>query len=528
MSGFPQTMTDPDRVRPKVEVCSSTTEHTTLACDLAGHYIANDLPIESGDRINQFVVERKLAEGGMGVVWLARDTSLDRPVAIKVLLPRVLAADGMQRARARLLQEAKAIARVDHPNIVTVFEVGTIGPNVYVAMEYMAGGTLRTWLRERLRSEDEVLEVFRQVAAGLHAAHEAGLVHRDVKPENILLGRDGRAVISDFGLVAGFGLSESSAVAEPIPPQLDIDSLVLTPTRTGVLKGTPAYMAPEQFIGDSIDSRADQFAFAVTLFEALYGERPYPGKTYEELCRNLQTGTIVVTANQSAEQRAIMLRALRLRPEERFHSVRVFMNALLAARQPLGVSPRRWLAGGLVAAIAAVVAMTLLVFTTQWQRGNTTQGIRVLAAPPAGVLEHVTITLSSEPPGAAVHVRGEDTPIANTPASLRLNRQDAGRVEYVVKRNGYRDAHLSVSARHDAAHHVRLRRFASVSRGKSNAVSSLRHAKRTASPQRAKPTNKRRIDMKRRTASKPVSDVSRAPARKPKGLGLHDLVDPRL
>jgi predicted Ser/Thr protein kinase len=207
----------------------------------AHHETAPEL---AGRNIDRYQVERALGAGGMAIVYLAEDTQLHRKVALKV--PRVHAGDG----QARMLAEARAMARLAHPNVVAVYEAGTFDAHVFVAMEFVDGITLAAWMRQRERTWREVLEVLRDAGRGLAAAHAAGLVHRDFKPENVLIDRDGRVRVSDFGLAHAL---ETSSEASP--------------------GGTPSYMAPEQLDGATGDVRSDQFSFCVTLYEALYGHR---------------------------------------------------------------------------------------------------------------------------------------------------------------------------------------------------------------------------------------------------------------
>ncbi|HKD42693.1 MAG TPA: serine/threonine-protein kinase, partial [Myxococcaceae bacterium] len=233
-----------------------------------------------GTSIDRFLVIEPLGEGGMGVVYAAYDPELDRKVAIKLLHPRV---GDSADLRARLLREAQAMARLSHPNVVSVYDVGTFKDDVFVAMEFVDGRTLRAWLKEKARSWREVLGVFRQAGQGLAAAHAAGLVHRDFKPTNVLVRKDEVVKVSDFGLA----LTHSSASRDsraamdaasvgPSSPRSDSTAPTLQ-SSPGV--GTPGYTAPEQLRGEAIDARADQYAFCVALYEALLGERPFEGKT---------------------------------------------------------------------------------------------------------------------------------------------------------------------------------------------------------------------------------------------------------
>src|SRR5438094_791084 len=175
----------------------------------------------------------------MGVVYGAYDPQLDRKVALKLIKPGQGVKD---TARARLLREAKAIARLQHPNVVAVHDVGVIDEQVFLAMEFVAGGTIKSWLGEKQRSWREILAVFIAAGRGLAAAHAAGLVHRDFKPDNILVGGDGRVRVTDFGLARPAG--ERASAALPGGLTADVQGALVTLTQTGHLVGTPAYMAP--------------------------------------------------------------------------------------------------------------------------------------------------------------------------------------------------------------------------------------------------------------------------------------------
>ncbi|MBL4687520.1 MAG: serine/threonine protein kinase, partial [Nannocystaceae bacterium] len=197
---------------------------------------------EAGDLIGTFVVEELLGRGAMGVVMLARDTDLDRRVAIKLL-----AADELDpTASARLLREAQSAGSLAHPNVVAVYQVGTHKGQVYVVMEFVDGGTLHEWIREQPRSWEEIVDVYLQAGAGLAAAHRLGLVHRDFKPDNVLLDRHGVARVADFGLARHF---EHAPTSPDLERTISSDTILSEEalTATGALVGTPAYLAPELF-----------------------------------------------------------------------------------------------------------------------------------------------------------------------------------------------------------------------------------------------------------------------------------------
>ncbi len=235
------------------------------------------------DRIDRYEVVGKVGAGGMGEVFKAFDPILGRLVAIK----RVLGGGTVDGQRLR--REAQAIARLSHPNVIAVFDVGESGGELYMAMEYVQGLPLGAWLDQRRPAQRAVLEVFLQAARGLAAAHDAGLVHRDFKPSNVLVGEDGRVRVLDFGLartqrIGGLGAETGG---------LEAGSQAEDLTGAGGVVGTPRYMSREQLLGQALDGRADQFAFSVALYEALTRTRPFDrGGTLVDLAKNVFAGRV--------------------------------------------------------------------------------------------------------------------------------------------------------------------------------------------------------------------------------------------
>ncbi|MEO6774775.1 MAG: serine/threonine-protein kinase [Kofleriaceae bacterium] len=311
--------------------------------------MATDSDIRYGSKIGGFVVTGELGAGGMGVVYAAHDPELDRRVALKVLR----AAAATEEERLRMLREGQAMARVTHPNVITVYEVGVEGSLVFLAQELLDAGTLGEWLDKRPRSQAQILDKFLAAGRGLAAAHKAGLVHRDFKPDNVLLGKDGRVRVSDFGLARALGPGEddlpAATRANMARAQLELSHSPMSPlTRTGAVLGTPMFMAPEQHNGERADERSDQFAFSVALYRALFGDWPFAGKTAVALADAVIAGRRAKPprgAKVPAWLRTIVARGLATDPAERYPS----MDAMLAA---LAQPPSRKLRTLVVAALA--------------------------------------------------------------------------------------------------------------------------------------------------------------------------------
>ena len=373
-----------------------------------------------GASIGHFVVLGLVGRGGMGDVYAAYDPELDRKIAVKLLRARPSAGQSTTEGRTRLLREAQAIAKLSHPNVVVVYDVGTFGEAVFIAMEFIDGDTVRYWLNASPRDWREVLRVFVAAGRGLAAAHDAGLVHRDFKPDNVMVDHDGKVRVMDFGLArqsgaadpfpaatpeaVGAELAKSSEVPlEPVMPSLadgvprpiasgskrpnrsapvdmDVTRVVPAPnerksptqstrmldggsspspraleanlTQTGAMLGTPAYMAPEQFASKPGDARTDQFSFCVALYESLYGERPFEGKSFMALMASVAKG-VVREAPEGTKVpswvRRIILRGLLPVAAERHPSMTALLDAL--EKDP-SVAHRRWAAGGVTALMA--------------------------------------------------------------------------------------------------------------------------------------------------------------------------------
>jgi serine/threonine-protein kinase len=367
--------------------------------------------LRQGTLIGRFTVLDVVGAGGMGVVVVAHDSKLDRRVAIKMLHDDVSEGHG-----PRLEREAKAMAQLSHPNVVTVHETGVWEGRLYIAMEFVQGETLGEWLRGGKRSRKEILDVLIQAGRGLSAAHAAGLVHRDFKPENVLVGRDGRVRVSDFGLVSAVGDPAALSTGETtlVVRKRKVDSSL---TMEGAVMGTPLYMAPEQHRGQVADAKADQFSFCVTMWQALCGEAPYGADTYEQLVERVIGGRMRPVPRGikfPSRLRSIVTRGLAAAPADRFPSMAQLLAALERGRRP-----PRWpwaLAGGAV--LGAGVA-AFLVFGGSEQRdlcgGGDARLVGVWDAPRRRAVEAI-FTASGDPRAAGIWRR----------VAARVDRHTAG------------------------------------------------------------------------------------------------------
>ncbi len=352
----------------------------------------------------RFRVERRIGAGGMGTVYLARDPVLRREVALKV--------HRAEAGTARLHREAVSMAQLSHPNVINVFEVGQVGDRLFVAMEYVRGTTLRAWLAARPRPWREILAMVLAAGDGLAAAHDAGLVHRDFKPENVLVGTDGRARVGDFGLARGLpDEADAGGARDPAGPSERASSSELAATidasreevvagaatldasltLTGAAVGTPAYMAPEQFGASAADARADQFAFCVVAWEALYGERPFVGETLGALRAAVLAGALrdPPAARVPARLHRLIARGLAVAPAERHPDMRALLGALRAV-----ADPGRGRAAGRAAALGGVLVVAAVGGAAWWATRP--------AATPSCARAPATSSTSCSPPASRV------------------------------------------------------------------------------------------------------------------------------
>jgi len=355
----------------------------------------------TGSRVGRYILRRRLGAGAMGVVFEAHDPDLDRRLAIKVLRVRGHSERRRSVARARLIREAQALAKVDHPNVVAVYDVGRHDRGVFVVMEYVDGRTLHTWRDETTPPRRRILDVFIEAGRGLAAAHAAGVVHRDFKPENVMIDLAGRARVLDFGLarardevnvgasveLSDDGLSptdgDSTTGRHRVPtpdaqttdrhkvanasagpetvgslsePDRASQRLSDRLTRDGAILGTPAYMSPEQHLAEPVDAASDQFSFCVALYEALYDEAPFRGKTLATRSVQVIQGRVREPprdADVPRRIRTILLRGLAVDPRERYPSMDALLDEL--AHDPARAR-QRWIRSALGAAAVASVA----------------------------------------------------------------------------------------------------------------------------------------------------------------------------
>lgn len=288
-----------------------------------------------GRSLGHFRIEALLGRGGMGAVFRAFDTSLQRPVALKVLV------DATETSRTRFVREARAQAKIRHPNVVPIHFVGEDGETTFLVMDLVEGESLADLLhRQGVMDPERALDVADAIASALEAGWEAGLVHRDVKPSNILLDRRGRFLLADFGLAKASNETE-------LPVESGAASSTAL-TRAGAILGTPAYLAPEQASGAAIDHRADIYALGVTLYEALVGQRPFTGETPTAIVRQhqeqaaIEPRLLAPTLRPALE--SLVMRMMQKKPDDRFPTYAELRAAIAASRDaraiPAPVFPR--------------------------------------------------------------------------------------------------------------------------------------------------------------------------------------------
>ncbi len=340
--------------------------------------------LERGAQLGRYIIEERLGAGTAGIIYVAQDPRLGRRVAVKVL--NAVPGEAPDRTRARLLREAKALARVSHAAVVRIHDVGATDDQVFIAMELIEGVSLRRWLEAAPRSTIEVLKVLLCVGEGLAAAHATGIVHRDVTPENIVVSADGRGRVLDFGLARDVSLGGATHAGS---------AQASTSTAAGTRSHlrTTGYMAPEQYVGRRSDARTDQFSFCVCLYEALHGHRPFRGDDPLALARQTMSRTDGRTIPAGLER--ILRRGLEASPEHRYPR----MEPMLAALARYAVERRaRW-------RVPAMAAASLLVAVLGWramrQARTPTGGV------PGSLARHRQLTFSGDVTSHAISPDGK-------------------------------------------------------------------------------------------------------------------------
>ncbi len=306
---------------------------------------AEEIPrLARGTSVGRYVVIDFVDAGGMGAIYQAFDPELNRPVALKILtVKKERSQDSLaaERAKTRMLREAQALAQLTHPNVVTVYDVGEYQDSIFIAMEFVEGSDLLDWQKKNHPSRQEMLAKVIDAGLGLAAAHKVGIVHRDFKPGNVIVGNDGRVRVLDFGLARAAMTSEeidSVREAREMPStsskslsESSMDLLTSSLTQEGAVVGTTNYMAPEQMDGKFVDERSDQFSFCITLYESLYGCRPFAGLNVRHLFRSIKSSTLQRPQDKKIPKWLddLVLRGLSFNSADRFAS----MNDLLEALQ---------------------------------------------------------------------------------------------------------------------------------------------------------------------------------------------------
>jgi Tol biopolymer transport system component len=377
------------------EVASILETQSELATTLETMPLGKGTTLE-GQSLGHYQIERRLGEGGMGVVYRARDTALDRLVALKFLAPHLSASP---EAKLRLANEAKAASSLDHPNICTIYEIDeTPDGQLYIAMAFREGETLKRRIARGPIPVPEALELWTQMARGLSRAHDQGIVHRDIKPANVLVGEDGSVKILDFGLAK---VAESAQL-----------------TRTGTTMGTAAYMSPEQAAGGAVDARTDVWSAGVVLYEMLAGRRPFPADNEQAVIHGIlhrdpePLASIRPEVPRQVER--VVTRMLGKRPEERYARIDEAIAELADAQARPGTERRS--SPFAVVGLAGVAVGLLAIAAALWRSRSEP------ALPHGG------------PPGVALHQVTSDVAVEEFPAFS----PDSTRIAFSREVDGYR------------------------------------------------------------------------------------------
>lgn len=373
--------------------------------------------------IGRYEVIDRLGAGGMGIVYSARDRDLDRTVAVKVLRSRLIPDS---QGRSRLVREAQALAKLSHPNVVHVYEVGRANGQVFIAMEFVQGRTLSKWVVEEEPPVAEVLAKYIAAGRGLLAAHTAGVIHRDFKPENVLVGDDGRVRVMDFGLarpsVGGDTLTELRAPVGDLSPGITPESM----TKTGMVMGTPAYMDPQQLLGTTADAQSDQYSFCVSLYESLVGRRPFKGSTVTELFAAMRDGKPEsVEFSEGKVPRSVqplLRRGLSYDRDQRFPSFADLLSELEAAAT---VRPRSWTRWLLP--VAGVAALATAGVAMRGESAPSDSGGAAAAEAPADPWSAIVDATDLPSP--------VPTPLPDDPVGMTVHRLRNGLTVYIVPRS---------------------------------------------------------------------------------------------
>lgn len=322
-----------------------------------------------GSRVGRYLIEQRIGAGAMGVVYQARDPQLDRAVAIKLIHP---SRASLERSHERFMREARAMARLAHPNVVAVYDFGISNSEAFLVMELVDAVTLSHWMTDE-PTRSRRLQVMLEAGRGLFAAHAEGIVHRDIKPQNILIDGEGHARVTDFGLAVE---TEERTDSRPLG-ESSVDSTSGVLTRHGAVVGSPAYMSPEQHQGARIDARSDQYSYCITLFEVLTGRRPFVARSVEGMRTKKEDGVARIDwTGVPRSLQSVLRRGLDPEASRRFPNLGVLLSAMSRAPQQ-----RLWLLGGTVIGGGLMLAVPALGSSPNEECGSGAEHLRGVWGP---------------------------------------------------------------------------------------------------------------------------------------------------